>query len=142
MKQYFNINKTISCLNNNARPKSTGYCAKYIRLALNAGGFAIKPSGDAKNYGKILENLGFRVLIEWNGCGFSEDSINDYIPSKADIVVLQPYTGTNAAGHIAMYNGSCWVSDFKQIDMWGGKGYRNNKPPYVVYRWGVSHPGT
>lgn len=36
----------------------------------------------------------------------------------------------------AAHDGSQWTSDFKQKDMWGGPGYRQSQPPYVIYRRG------
>lgn len=58
----------------------------------------------------------------------------DYVPKRGDVVVIQPYNGGNPNGHIAIFSGSRWISDFKQRDMWGGPGYRRNKPPSIVYR--------
>lgn len=37
-------------------------------------------------------------------------------------------------GHIQMYNGSIWISDFKQGDFWPGKGYRKHQPHYEIFR--------
>ena len=33
-----------------------------------------------------------------------------------------------------MHDGKQWVSDFKQRDLYGGPGYRNNNASYSVYR--------
>jgi type VI secretion system secreted protein VgrG len=77
----------------------------------------------AKNYGPFLDKKGFAKVPAEN-----------YVPQKGDVVVIQPYKGGSEHGHIAMYDGQQWVSDFKQKDMWGGSGYRNNKPPHQIYR--------
>jgi hypothetical protein len=58
----------------------------------------------------------------------------DYQAGKGDVAVIQPYQGGDPNGHICMYDGDQWVSDFKQRDMWGGPGYRKNKPVCIVYR--------
>ena len=59
----------------------------------------------------------------------------EYVPKKGDVAVIQPYPGGDPNGHIAMYDGQSWVSDFKQRDVWGGPGgYRKNKPTCVIYR--------
>jgi hypothetical protein len=78
---------------------------------------------EAKGYGPFLISKGFRAVPNAN-----------YSPRKGDIVVIQPYVGGNPSGHIAMYDGSRWISDFKQADFWGGKGYRAHKPPHTFYR--------
>ena len=60
-----------------------------------------------------------------------------YTPKAGDVVVIQPYTGGRTHGHIAMYDGTSWVSDFVQNDMWGGPGYRKNQPSKTIYRMGL-----
>jgi type VI secretion system secreted protein VgrG len=93
-------------------------------MALEAGG--INTTGrqaDAKSYGPFLIAKGFKEVPKTNSA-----------PKKGDIVVIQPYPGGNQAGHIAMYDGGQWVSDFKQKDFWGGPGYRKNRPSHTFYR--------
>ena len=120
----YSVDKAVKYLNSNASPKSTGYCAKSVRLAINAGGIDINPHPiSAKDYGASLEKSGFESVLTTN-----------YDPVKGDISVIQPYTNGSPHGHIAMYNGEQWVSDFMQRDMWGGPGYRKNKPDYSIYR--------
>ncbi|HGW5057066.1 MULTISPECIES: C40 family peptidase [Citrobacter] len=55
-------------------------------------------------------------------------------PRAGDVVVIQPYAGGHAAGHMAIYDGQDWYSDFKQRDFWGGPGYRSSKPAHQMYR--------
>lgn len=50
------------------------------------------------------------------------------------MVVIQPYDGGNPVGHMAIYDGTTWYSDFRQRDMWGGPGYRSAQPTYKIYR--------
>ena len=38
----------------------------------------------------------------------------DSSPQAGDIVVIQHINGSNTIGHIAMFNGTNWVSDFTQ----------------------------
>ncbi|WP_233873507.1 hypothetical protein [Paraburkholderia adhaesiva] len=124
----FDVDAAIAHLNSHAGATSHGRCAAYVRQALAAGGIEIERTEAtryAKDYGSIL-------LAH----GFSEASVDSLIsPKKGDISVIQPYPGGNIAGHITMYNGHQWVSDFRQKDMWRGPGYRENKPAYKVYRW-------
>lgn len=44
---------------------------------------------------------------------------------EGDVVVIQPCDDGNPAGHMAIYDGTTWYSDFRQRDMWGGPGYRS-----------------
>jgi len=122
----YNIENAVNYLNNNSLEKSSGRCAYFVRQALEAGGINTNPHPiSAKDYGSYL--------IEW---GFSTVSRTNYIPIKGDISVIQPYSGGSPHGHIQMYNGSIWLSDFKQkIDFWPGGGYRLKQPDYQIYRW-------
>jgi len=52
---------------------------------------------------------------------------------RGDIVVIQKTT-KNENGHIAIYNGNNWVSDFKQQGFWPSSSYRSENPPYKIYR--------
>jgi hypothetical protein len=56
----------------------------------------------------------------------------NYNPQKGDVVVFD-VTIKHDDGHMAMYNGKIWVSDFVQRYMWGG-GIRKEAPSYKIYR--------
>jgi type VI secretion system secreted protein VgrG len=61
------------------------------------------------------------------------------VPEKGDVVVFDSFQGKNEYhqhGHIQMYNGSQWISDFKQAGFWAGRDYRIYKPNYTILRWG------
>ena len=102
-----------------------GICATYIRQALEAGG--INTYGHprwAAHYGRFLSAKGFSTI-----------SLTDYVPDVGDIRVWQPYSSDKTPyGHIDMYNGTLWISDFKENSFYPGKGYRND-PIYQIYRW-------
>ena len=51
-----------------------------------------------------------------------------------DVAIIENYTGGAEHGHMQMYDGSVWISDFRQNDFWSGPGYRKNKPSYKIYR--------
>ena len=76
----------------------------------------------AKDYGSLLKNAGFSVIGTFE------------TPREGDVIVIQPYAGGNPSGHMALFDGQHWYSDFRQRDMWAGPGYRAAKPPYVIYR--------
>ena len=116
-----------------------GMCAKYVRHALAAAG--LSPATwpvSAKDWGPTLLAMGFREharngYLAVNG-QFNACSIEPYVPALGDIVVMQA-TSTSEHGHMAGYNGTAWVSDFVQRDMWPGPSYRKEKPAHAMYRW-------
>ena len=114
----------------NAREKSTGFCARYIRLALEKAGGVVSPRPkSAKDYG--------RVLIENNFHPLSNTTIEDYRARHADIIVWNENVSTKH-GHIQVFiEGAGWVSDFKQKTI-----YPNSIRPqlwlsggYKIYRY-------
>lgn len=118
------IDKAVAYLNLNAESHSTNKCALYVRLALAAGGltsFNTNHPGYAYQYGPYLTNAGFKSIGQ-AGCS---------APKKGDVVVFQPIPG-HTSGHIAMFNGSQWVSDFKQQSIFVAAGYQNGS--YACYR--------
>ncbi len=122
----FDVDKSVQYLNSHAHAKSTSNCAKYVRIAISSPAGGGQPMGNtlsAKNYGPQLEAAGFR-------------QVTDGTLQKGDVAVIQPYAGGNPNGHMAMYNGQGWVSDFKQNGStpYPGPGYRAAKPPYKIYR--------
>lgn len=114
-------------LRNNALPRSARKCARYVRLALEAGGGNTKGHPiPAKDWGPTLRRMGFHELkIEDPG---------SYKFLKGDIVIIQPYPGGRKEGHIAGFDGRQWISDFVQRDFWSGSGYRQHRPSHVFYR--------
>jgi len=139
------IDKVVEHVTSHAESSSQGLCARYVRQALEAGGADLSHHpGSAKDYGPTLLLIGFNDVFYWNGTvGYPVDTdktcrvINQcyqYEPAKGDVVVIQPYEGGGPHGHIAIYTGTQWISDFKQRDMWAGPGYRKNRPPFMAYR--------
>jgi len=111
-------------------------CATYVREAIAAGGIDFDkkdrpPSGSAKDYGPTLEKYGFDAVPNTNG--HQDYPPNGYTPQAGDVVVIQS-TSTSPDGHMAMYSGKQWISDFKQPDFWPNKTYADKKPSYVIYR--------
>jgi len=120
-------------------PFGVAKCAKYVREAIQAGGVPLEYGtwpGSAKDYGPYLESKGFKKI-----------SAEGYVPKKGDIIVLQgfpagpvnPDTGVSEYkasddGHITMYTGEKWGSDFEQRDFWGGPSYRKVQPDFAIYR--------
>lgn len=123
----FDIDAAVNRLESAAHTGSQKECAKYVRLAIEAGG--VSTNGNPKaaaDYVNFLPTIGFTAIYCTN--------MSDYIPQKGDIIVLPRIPG-HQYGHIAMYSGKQWISDFRQNDMWGGTPYRNNGE-CTIYRWG------
>lgn len=121
----YSIEAAVKHIDANAHTKSQGRCARYVREAIEAGGGKVPQQRPvyAKDYGPVLTKLGF---IKVPSVAYS--------PLRGDVVVLQPPSG-QTAGHIQMYNGTKWVSDFVQgTDIYPGPAYRKDKVPYEVFR--------
>jgi RHS repeat-associated protein len=128
----YDINAAVNTLNENAAAYSQHACARYIRYALEAG-FGLQKDAlrgktplPARQYGPFLQ-----------GKGFSTVPNAGYSPKMGDIRVFQPYPGGSQYGHIDMYNGTQWISDFKEKNEFPGSGYKNSV--YEIFRW-VTHP--
>jgi len=50
---------------------------------------------------------------------------------------MEAFTGVKSHphGHIQMYNGTQWISDFRQNSFWPGSDYRNFTPSLTILRW-------
>jgi hypothetical protein len=116
--------------------ENCGKCAKAVRVGIE---FAFDPktlirNQAAKNYGPSLEKFGFKKIASF------PKGPTDYQVQVGDVAIInyEPY------GHICVYcEGSdpegakkvkCWISDFKQKDMYGGP-IRKKTPPFDIYRY-------
>lgn len=110
----FNIINAIKYAQKNYNPKSLGQCAKYVRLMLEAGG--INTTGhpiSACKYVSFLPSKGFKHIATLNGREEqTEFSNKNALPG--DIAVMNH----GKHGHICMFTGKQWVSDFLQKNMW------------------------
>jgi hypothetical protein len=116
----WNIDAAVLYLDTHAAGHSLGRCAEYTRNAVEHGGLILERHHSAKDYGRSLERDGF---VE----------VTDAHYRRGDVVVIQPIPG-HPHGHMAMFDGEHWVSDFKQRTLYPGESYRAYKPSYVVYR--------
>lgn len=116
-----------------AQSKSTGYCARYVRSAVDfgfneeikAGKKPLAPVKDAKNSGKSYLDFGFEKVF---CCPVLPKEA--YKPQLGDIAIIhyEPY------GHICIKTEKGWISDFIQRDMYAGK-IRDKNPPFDIYRY-------
>jgi hypothetical protein len=107
-----------------ALSRSSHHCAMYCRLGLEAGGIstADRPrSGDAGDYGPFLLRHGAQTVPQ-----------DSYVPQVGDVVVFDK-TDQHPCGHIEMYDGRHWVSDFMQHSF---SPYHDaiSTPTFTIYR--------
>lgn len=118
------MDKAVQHLISHANAKSTGWCAKYVANALQAGGFSFTRQSSAYLYhtNGVLRGIGYREIGKQSS----------YI--KGDITVTEKNSRW-VDGHIAMWSGSMWISDFRQTSEFV---YAYNQPPVHYYRYGES----
>lgn len=118
----WNKDVAVSYLRSHALGHSHSECAKFTRLAILAGGVKVPNTDYAKDYGAELLRAGFRELPPGSTL------------IAGDVAVIQPYPGGNGIGHMTMYDGTQWISDFVQKSMCPGPGYRKMQPSFKIYR--------
>ncbi|MEJ5115676.1 hypothetical protein [Erwinia billingiae] len=139
----WNKEKSVSYLNSHVEHHSLGKCAEYVRKAVESGGVTVQipsprigNSASACDYGPSLVAVGFKAVYTYTGSGPTDTAIISG-QQAGDVVVIQPIVG-HPHGHIALFNGRNWVSDFLQLNgFYPGKLYRNIKPAYILYRYGA-----
>lgn len=125
----FDLTAALQHLRDNAYDHYTrefcGHCARAIRMALEAGGLDTtgRPAY-AGDYDSFLPTIGF-IQVEYGP---------DYVPQPGDIVVHESTSENRPEGHIAMYDGANWISDYYQRDMFGGQAYRDNND-FTIWRY-------
>jgi hypothetical protein len=134
---YFDKLRFAKHLRENAQSGSTGRCAEYVRKAMEAAGLNTggRP-GAAKDYGPFLVSAGFTELYKDQK---TPDAPADYTAESGDIAVLGT-TSDSKWGHIEGYDGTAWISDFVQRDMWAGYSWRHEPTTYAIYRFQAAAP--
>ncbi|HBK06929.1 MAG TPA: hypothetical protein DDZ81_13970 [Acetobacteraceae bacterium] len=89
----------------------------------------------AKNFGPGLISAGFQTV-----------DLSTYKPQIGDIAVIQPIPGSGIAGHVDMWDGAHWVSDYIQRNIpvtnavgsffspLPGQNWINANASYQIYR--------
>lgn len=109
----------------------------FVREAIEAGGVPLVRHEFAKDYGPSLLAVEFHALFTSAGGQMTEASVMDADTlafQPGDVVVIQPIKG-HPAGHMAMWEGDRWISDFTQRRLYPSMDYGLAKPPYTVYRF-------
>ena len=121
-RQGFSVNAASRYLIEHAYEKSHNRCAWHVMCAMNAGGQPV-PLLRACDYEWYFKRFLSTQIYEL--------SIDGYIPEKGDIVVF-PKVNNHPYGHIAMWTGEQWISDFKQKNIIVAKEY--NKHDCTFFR--------
>lgn len=117
-KGKFNVQAALEWARNNCCTKSQGKCAKYVRQMIEAGGLSTagRPVS-AYQYASFLPKIGFMHIISLTGKS-SQMQWSNTEAQPGDISVM----AHGQHGHICMWTGKQWVSDFVQNNMWPYKG--------------------
>ncbi|WP_350560051.1 CHAP domain-containing protein [Psychrobacter sp. CAL346-MNA-CIBAN-0220] len=86
-----------------ALSNSSGYCARYVRKALQSAGYEFTPNPSAYQYATrgTLANAGF-------------SKISNDMPTQVGDVIVYDRSSSRPHGHIQIFDGADWVSDFRQ----------------------------
>lgn len=119
----WDIRAACKYLENTATPETRHICATEVRSAIDIG-FNTNPKGPnsftgragrpswAWKYIDFLPNIGFKFLGK-----VSKDNMKSWVGEPGDIAVYQKNENPSVPGHICMWTGSRWLSDFKQNNM-------------------------
>lgn len=133
----WNIRNACQWLQSNSHSASTHRCAKYVRSAIDVGfntdpndcnlksptcSYTLKKGRPtwAWMYINFLPTIGFKHIGTYTQ--------NGYTPEPGDIAVYFKDGNDKVPGHICMWTGVKWCSDFKQNNMIV---YRNTKEAYI-----------
>src|SRR5256885_17194854 len=98
----WNVDNAVATLQTNARASSAGYCARYVRDAIGAGGIALQRTRDAKDYGTSLVAAGFTRYDAMPEGGYK----------KGDVAVMGGCPPSPPRPK-PRFDGSGWISGFK-----------------------------
>lgn len=136
----FNVNDAIYFLELHAHAESHRVCAKHVRQALEAGG--LDTTGHPIN---ACEYINWLPANGWTKLGIlrSERACTEFLKTglrPGDIAVYHKPGAPTQPGHICMWTGYRWISDFKQR---GINVYNEFPGAIYVYRYGgelIKHP--
>ena len=82
---------------------SSGYCARYVRKALQSAGYEFTPNPSAYQYATrgTLDKAGF-------------SKISNDMPTQVGDVIVYDRSSKRPHGHIQIFDGENWISDFRQ----------------------------
>lgn len=130
MRESFNTGKTILVPSNNT--KAYGVCASAVKSFIVAGGIKTWSGANGAYCYNLLSERGFGVYarglkdkikrLQW---------IHNYAQA-GDIALMETDKGY---GHICMYDGASWISDFKQKEIWVYSDERGPFSDIIIMRY-------
>lgn len=119
------LHRLVEWMDSHALTRSVHKCARYVREAFEAAGLSTSDrpaSGAAGDYGPYLMRHGAQAV----------EVDASYQPKAGDTAVFEK-TAQHPYGHIEVFDGERWVSDFRQQ---GFSPYRDaaTTPAFQVYR--------
>ena len=117
-----NIDAAVKHLESHAKKKSVHLCAGYVARALHAGGFKFTDQSAAYQYrtNGILTSIGYKEIPKPSSF------------QKGDITITER-NSAHPYGHMAMYSGKQWISDFRQNSEFVYN--KKTQPPVHYYRY-------
>ncbi|WP_157825426.1 N-acetylglucosaminidase [Rahnella sp. AA] len=115
-------------------------CAHYVKIAISSaegGALPLKNSGinSAKDYGPCLIENGFHAVDGAMSAHIA--GVYSITGQQAGDVVVVQSAPNHPDGHMAMFDGTQWVSDFVQPKgFYPAAIYRTNSISFVLYRYG------
>lgn len=114
----FNIQGAVQSLIARSGASSQHACARFVRMAMESGGLSTSTRPNwAWKYIQWLPTQGWSLV----GNAKTNESQAEWTRSEArpgDVAVYQkPGAGSSQPGHICMYTGNQWISDFRQNRM-------------------------
>jgi hypothetical protein len=104
-----------------ANASSHGDCARYVREAVERGGIKLDRTASARDYGSSLVRAVFR-------------DVTGGTPQRGDVMVIDAIP-RHPHGHMTMFDGDIWISDFRQPrGFYPGPDDRTAAPRYKMYR--------
>lgn len=138
----WNFDKVAETVVRNRKEKSKGKCAEHVRMGLVAGDLKGKIKkmfggglGHAFEYLTNLPKLGFNAV-------FRGTSLKGFNPMKGDVAVFdrktygqdKPNEGGWVYGHVCVWTGSNWVSDFVQATIYPHNRYAAKGLLFTIFR--------
>lgn len=132
----WDVDKAIKHLQDKAMPPyGIGKCAAFVAAAIEAGGLKVSRagSGSAKDFDPRLVQAGF-IAQGGTGLPYQKGDVALIDGFKKDVSkgIMNDYPH----GHLAMFDGTQWISDFKQtgVKPYPGSNYVKAAPKIVIYR--------
>ncbi len=112
----WNIQNACNWIHTHAASCSSHQCAKYVRMGIEAGGLSTagRPTW-AWKYINYLPTIGFKFIDKVDNSYQGEKG--PYRPEPGDIAVYTKGGDQSVPGHICMWTGAEWASDFRQKNM-------------------------